>query len=84
MGGDKLVGKELLGLEGPLGAVDLLSSSPIIPPLAAPHLNLPLPGLMEPWEDQGISTQLLAPSGSVCFSYANAPWRLFLRKEVSV
>lgn len=37
---------------------------------------------MEPMEDQGVSTQLLVPSGSVCFSYVNPPWRLFLRKEV--
>ncbi|XP_078294277.1 myosin XVB isoform X5 [Panthera onca] len=39
-------------------------------------------GLMEPMGDQGVSTQLLVPSGSVCFSYVGAPWRLFLRKEV--
>lgn len=32
--------------------------------------------------DQGVSTQLLVPSGSVCFSYASTSWKLFLRKEV--
>ena len=43
---------------------------------------LHLPGLEEPMGDQAVSTQLLVPSGSVCFTYASAPWRLFLRKEV--
>uniref|UniRef100_A0A8D0UQ11 Unconventional myosin-XV-like domain-containing protein n=1 Tax=Sus scrofa TaxID=9823 RepID=A0A8D0UQ11_PIG len=39
-------------------------------------------GLVAPMGDQGVTTQLLMPSGSVCFSYTNTPWRLFLRKEV--
>eukprot|EP00069_Balaena_mysticetus_P001501 bmy_15343T0 len=51
------------------------SWDPATPP-AEPH------GFAELMGDQGISTQLLVPSGSVCFSYASTPWRLFLRKEI--
>lgn len=42
----------------------------------------PPAGMAELMQDGGISTQLHTPSGSVCFSYANPRWRLFLRKEV--
>uniref|UniRef100_A0A8C0JGV6 Myosin XVB n=1 Tax=Canis lupus dingo TaxID=286419 RepID=A0A8C0JGV6_CANLU len=57
--------------------------APPLPPPEAPDTLSPGPrGLMEPMEDQGVSTQLLPPSGSVCFSYVSTSWKLFLRKEV--
>ncbi|KAM5309126.1 myosin XVB [Glossophaga mutica] len=55
---------------------------PLLPPEGSGTPSAKPHSPMESWGDEGTSTQLLAPSGSVCFSYANAPWRLFLRKEV--
>ncbi|XP_055994385.1 myosin XVB [Sorex fumeus] len=67
---------------------------PSPPPSPRPSLAPPPPpetraaprshsgGMTEPMQDRGVSTQLHAPSGSVCFSYANPGWRLFLRKEL--
>ncbi|XP_029782945.1 myosin XVB [Suricata suricatta] len=76
--------KESQGLFGQTPPTAHEASPPPAPPLPGDTGTLPAepPGLMEPMEDQGVSTQLLVPSGSVCFSYVGAPWKLFLRKEV--
>uniref|UniRef100_G1LSJ3 Myosin XVB n=1 Tax=Ailuropoda melanoleuca TaxID=9646 RepID=G1LSJ3_AILME len=77
--------KENRGLSGQTPPAAQAPSPPPAPPLPLPEEpGAPSTGprWMAPMEDQGVSTQLLVPSGSVCFSYVNPPWRLFLRKEV--
>ncbi|XP_066239718.1 myosin XVB [Saccopteryx leptura] len=75
--------QQLFGQDSPTALVPPPPPAPPLPPPGDPGTPSAEPhAWMEPAGDQGVSTQLLVPSGSVCFSYASAPWRLFLRKEV--
>uniref|UniRef100_A0A3Q1M5U4 Myosin XVB n=1 Tax=Bos taurus TaxID=9913 RepID=A0A3Q1M5U4_BOVIN len=74
--------QELFGQNPPTAQKPPPPPAPPLPPPWEPASPPAEPRLVEPMGDQGVSTQLLVPSGSVCFSYASAPWRLFLRKEV--
>ncbi|KAB0368027.1 hypothetical protein FD755_021351 [Muntiacus reevesi] len=75
--------QELFGQNPPTAQKPPPPPAPPLPPPWEPASPPAEPrSLVEPMGDQGVSTQLLVPSGSVCFSYASAPWRLFLRKEV--
>ncbi|KAB0365953.1 hypothetical protein FD754_010109 [Muntiacus muntjak] len=75
--------QELFGQNPPTAQKPPPPPAPPLPPPWEPASPPAEPrSLVEPMGDQGVSTQLLVPSGSVCFSYTSAPWRLFLRKEV--
>ncbi|KAM8784457.1 myosin XVB [Rhynchonycteris naso] len=75
--------QQLFGQNSPTALAPPPPPAPPLPPPGDPGTPSAEPyDWMEPVGDQGVSTQLLVPSGSVCFSYASVPWRLFLRKEV--